>query len=293
LDHFEVLRIRDALVSANCVKKFQRYTLIIICIRLFLRIEEATGDEEDENTSRDMLLPKSQRKRVPTGLTDKSFIVEAFEYVENEVDSMVIKVKGKTDKQPVYLRLNRQKNNVELCPVTHLLTYIYLIGYKGGHLFPTDSELSNRPIDGIYKTYRVYDDVLLELKTTFSDILDVDSKEYGTHTLRKTAYVFALWSMNAFTDTNFLLVMASARHKDPTTAQLYAKGARLALEQAKKAGKDVTLAGEWMEVAIPDLVRYKRNNNLLGKEGASLWGLAKHFVEEQCGWKNSEKVLKW
>jgi hypothetical protein len=34
----------------------------------------------------------------------------------------------------------------------HLMAYIYMIGWKGGFLFPSAKELANPPTDGVYKT---------------------------------------------------------------------------------------------------------------------------------------------
>jgi hypothetical protein len=173
IDIFETLQIRAYLLSANCIRKMQSYTLFIVIIKLFLRISEgvhginlATGDRETEASSRNL-----QHNRVKeyysTGLTDKSFVLDAIHLRNGEVVSLVIKIMGKTDADIVYLKLSRDLKNSELCPVLHLLAYIYLIGYKGGHLFPTDQELKNRPTDGIYKTYKTFTTALDDLCKTF------------------------------------------------------------------------------------------------------------------------------
>jgi hypothetical protein len=115
-----------------------------------------------------------------------------------------------------------------------------LIGYKGGHLFPTDNELAARPVDGIFKTYRKYKNTLSELNNTFSTILGRNIKDFGTHTLRKTAYLFAIWAMGKdWNDEIFHIIMDSARHEDEKTARLYAKGARTALQQMEEHGKSI------------------------------------------------------
>jgi hypothetical protein len=247
IDLFEVLLVRNHLVSSNCVKVLQRYVLIILCIRLFLRINEATGDKESEDSSTSFI---NRKEFVPTGLTDKSFIMGGIHIRNGEVMSMVVKVRGKTDREFVHLKLSRDMQNPQLCPILHLLAYIYLTGYKGGHLFPTDKELQARPADGIFKTYRKYNDTLVELTECFAKILSRNRKDFGTHTLRKTAYLFAIWAMGKnWTDDTFHIIMDSARHDDETTARKYARGARSTLEQMKEQGKDIPVGTDCLKKA--------------------------------------------
>jgi hypothetical protein len=96
IDLFEVIQIRTHLLSSNCIKLLQRFVLILLCIRLFLRINEATGDRETEESSTKLYGIKEYE---PTGITDKSFVLNAITIRNGEVLSMVIKVRGKTDSE--------------------------------------------------------------------------------------------------------------------------------------------------------------------------------------------------
>jgi hypothetical protein len=49
----------------------------------------------------------------------------------------------------------------------HLMAYIYMIGWKGGFLFPSAKELAIPPTDGVYKTCISAD----ELRTEVAAIL--------------------------------------------------------------------------------------------------------------------------
>jgi hypothetical protein len=67
-------------------------------------------------------------------------------------------------------------------------------------------------------------------------------------------------------DEILFIIMDSARHEDEKTARLYAKGARITLEQMLEMGKEsswyyLIYLGEWKEVLVPDIGVYVRNND--------------------------------
>lgn len=47
LTPFEVLAIRNRLLSTNQIEDFQLWVLLLVSIKLFLRSGEATGDEKE------------------------------------------------------------------------------------------------------------------------------------------------------------------------------------------------------------------------------------------------------
>jgi hypothetical protein len=60
---------------------------------------------------------------------------------------------GKSDKQRGYLwTWKNDETPTIFCFVRHLLIHVYICGIQGGFLFPTQDELYNHPVDGIFKT---------------------------------------------------------------------------------------------------------------------------------------------
>lgn len=97
------------------------YAMILLGIRLFLRSEELITLKE---TSFDFSLSAVDRG-----------IIEA----------LAIEINGKTDQEFLTLSTDREQSNSLLCPLIHLQSYVYLIKWKGGNLFPSAAELLDPP----------------------------------------------------------------------------------------------------------------------------------------------------
>jgi hypothetical protein len=81
------------------------------------------------------------------------------------VDSLVLWVEGKSDKDKVFLRLYRDDENPEFCPIRHLLCYLQATGIKGGFLFPKWDVLKDflaNPSsgNGIFESHVTYENFL-------------------------------------------------------------------------------------------------------------------------------------
>ena len=128
----------------------------------------------------------------------------------------------------------------------HLQMYLYLIGWRGGQVFPSVEELKTPPSDGIYKTALgrdVFDDklksiakaIFLPLRIDRFRLTNVPDQEdgvihstrkrnfptWGTHSCRKTGYLFAIWGGGNMQD-----IMSCARHKKQETALKYAQDSK-------------------------------------------------------------------
>ena len=126
-----------------------------------------------------------------------------------------VTVQGKTDKQPVTLLLYPDTDNPELCPITNLLIYIYMLEMEGGKLVPTLDEINNPPADRVYTTYLEYQQYQKRFQKECETLFQRKGP-FGTHTLRKTGYLMSIWAGASFSDA-----MKSARHLDVKSAQLY------------------------------------------------------------------------
>jgi hypothetical protein len=97
----------------------------------------------------------------------------------------------------------------------------------GGHLFPSGTELLNPPHDGVYKTRMPYEFFSSKFKSLCEELFN-RKRPWGTHSCRKTGYLFAIWS-----GATFDMVMQSARHSDVMTAKKYERDARALMALAE------------------------------------------------------------
>lgn len=199
----DIRRLRNYLIASNTVEGLKLYLIIIIAVKLFLRSDEFGNIEFSD---------------IVAGMT----VVTA-----SGVEALVFRVKGKSDPIPVELFLWEDEDYPEFCGLRHLWVYLFLTGIKGGYLFPTDEELNNMPADGVCQTAESYCTVMSKLQELFATVLCKPDVKLGTHSFRKTAYLFAFWGGGLMDD-----VMKSGRHKTLEHAQKYKKDA---LSQKKLA----------------------------------------------------------
>lgn len=146
LNPSQVRQIRDRLFTSDGggnMYHMQTYLLMILGIKLFLRADEVIKLRFD------------------------NFQMDAaeVEFAQNRVDSLVVWVEGKSDKEKVFLRIYRDDDNPVFCPIRHLLCYLQATGIKGGFLFPQwdllkaflDSPSSG---DGVFETHLTYENFL-------------------------------------------------------------------------------------------------------------------------------------
>ena len=163
----ELRRIFNYCMSSGDETFFQVYVMMLCGVKLFLRCQEVLDMKVED------------------------FITKMFQVdLEGGVRTLVTKVQGKTDAKPVYLNIFRElfssQKEFDLIPL--LLAYIKSFGIKDGYLFRA-SRGSENPI-----SYKVF---LSKIEFLLKHILKKDPKMVcmGTHTLRKTAYLFASWSL--------------------------------------------------------------------------------------------------
>ncbi|KAJ3255544.1 hypothetical protein HK103_006180 [Boothiomyces macroporosus] len=230
-----VLRIRERLLFDN-LPGLQFYVLMILSIKLFLRSEEAIRSDKD-NTQ---------------GLTIDSIDLEGSIFQDGVLEGLLVKVKGKTDTTPVHLLLWADNDNTLLCPIRHLLVYVYYLQIKDGPLFPDISEIENPPPDGVFSTSLTYDKFNNKIDSLCKKVVHTKIKEsrikkkWGTHCLRKTGYLFAIWGSKDNSNAAYSRIMQSARHSDTNSAVKYELDARTQFAMANySTTKPQTLVGEW------------------------------------------------
>ena len=128
LTPFQLLTIRSALLASNRIEDLQFWVIILVSVKLFLRAGEATGDVTLESG-----------ETIPTGLRFESFEPSLTTVEGSWVKSISVRIKGRTDTTSKIMTLWADDAFPEFCPVRHLLAYIFLIRFEGGHLFPPKS----------------------------------------------------------------------------------------------------------------------------------------------------------
>lgn len=168
-----------------------------------------------------------------------------------------------------HLILWADNHNTNLCPIRHLLVYIYLLKIKSGPLFPDYEELVLRPPkDGRYKTSLPYFKFRNKVNQLCDDVIHQKvregrkSKGLGTHCLRKTGYLFAIWGSKDQSNSEYSRIMSSARHQDVASAMKYELDARTQYMMASYSDSNPrALVGEWKPCFLSDYSNFNYVNH--------------------------------
>ena len=154
----------------------------------------------------------------------------------------------------------------QLCPVRHLLAYLHITGIKKGFLFP-GNEKGHISYDKFQCDFQNVCEMLVERRGPF-----------GTHTNRKTAYLFAVWGGGCDSE-----IMLAARHKTVSNAIKYKKDAQYLLHLA--VSNDVnfgSIVSKWRSIFVAD-VQMGRKVNTRGRHNfTDLHTIATRFVRKIC-----------
>ena len=181
-----------------------------------------------------------------------------------------------------------------LCPVRHLLSYIHLVGHRSGALFPNQTALNefilntpdSRHIDpGEWNTKREEYPNCISYSTFNHIIVGLCGQllqrngPWGTHSLRKTSYLLAVWG-----GANIADIMPSARHKSIKEAQGYQRDAQFQLEIAKVNGLELGgVVSKWRPNFCSNLQLGRQLNSKRRIIGNDLFGLADRYIKVICG----------
>jgi len=164
-----------------------------------------------------------------------------------QVEGLAFRFKGKRDKKPVVLMAWRDDEMPIFCPVRHLLVWMRLTGIVSGYFFPPkkllrelETDGSNEPIEPsnvVYNTHitkAVYNCVL---NRVCKQVIPRRRGPWGTHTGRKTYYLFGVWGGASDMD-----LMEGARHATIANARRYKQDAAFLLELVKRNGEHLAQA---------------------------------------------------
>ncbi|KAI3646049.1 hypothetical protein MP228_008977 [Amoeboaphelidium protococcarum] len=256
LTPWELIKLRNYCISKNNLYDLMFYVMTLVGCKLFLRNSELT---DLKFSSED-------------GINAINWELTSFS-PSGELVGLAFNIKGKTDNQPVPLTLWSDDTVPELCPIRHLLAFIYLADLSDGYIFPSKAALSRGGGIGDDKVpYQTYHN---KFKATCLKILDRQSK-FGSHSNRKTGYLLAVWGGGADVD-----IFSSARHRTMQNASLYKRDATYLMALAERNQQSTEgVISKWIPIFCKDLDIASGLINV--GETRSLLQVAKKFVVEQC-----------
>jgi len=120
-----------------------------------------------------------------------------------------------------------------------LLAYLYIIGWKGGSLFPSKDELKNPPANGIFTTFMEEDDMYATLNDLYRSVLKRDDK-LGSHTGRKSGYL-----LGVMRGAPAISLMVAADHDSYAVATRYVRDAEAIMEVNNCFNDPKQQVGDW------------------------------------------------
>ena len=204
----EVQQLRRRLLSTNSLVDLQYYCMLLVSTYIFLRCDEICNMQFCHFTS---------------SLSS----IES----DGKVQNLVFKVKGKKDNEWKHMILWRTDDVPSLCPVRHLLLFVYLQGRintecRNSQFIFADYENNQSQLS--------YVKFLYVLKNVFLPVLGRETT-LTTHVFRKTGYLFAV-----FGGGQFDVIRVAARHTNSACAMLYHKDA-LTMKAIKESAETQNL----------------------------------------------------
>ena len=258
LTPWELLDIRQKLLSSNSLSDLQVWLMILLACRMFLRHEELAS-LKFESFNKDISIVKP----------------------DCNVEALAIQVFGKSDRAPVILQIWRDDINPELCPIKHLLVYVYLLGASSGYLFPKKEEFHK---GGECTTFMSYDSFQSIFQGLCKGLIPRDGP-FGSHSCRKTAYLLAIWGNGNIGD-----IMMGARHKTIAHSMTYQRDAKFLLAIAEKNGLKLPVSN-WKPIFCKDLQLGRSINSASLENFTSLWCLSSDFVSKTLRISNGHPLF--
>jgi hypothetical protein len=245
----EVRLIRAALMAENSLHGLQYWTMVIMGIKLFLRVTELLTMKVEDFPSEFMMLESSTC----------------------HVSALAVRILGKGGDYH-WLSMFSDDEFPQLCPIRALLLYLSLSRIKKGYLFPEclprgdsteathDDSSTESTGEGHYPYLRFITKMKVLLNVTLGR--DMGPQDiFGTHILRKTAYLFAIFGMlrqygqevGTLHDLLMQGIMDSARHACILNVRWYSRDAstRYEWDKAKRVRTENELP-YWRSIHILD-----------------------------------------
>lgn len=237
--------------------------MILIGIRLFLRATEILS------------------MKVSDFLSEFSCVIEG-----QGVRALVAHIKGKSDATHHKLALWDVQDPLfkDFDVVTYLLVYVMVFELEeDDFLFP---DLNNLERDEAGKPFPVaYKNFLQSIRYLVVKVLNRPEKDsiFGTHILRKTGYLFAVWGVLGTNRDNLSQltladIMKGARHKSLSNAAIYAKDCSTFLSWNIRLGTDTNnTVQKWEPIHIENPQAFLGQSSLQQFQNLTLLACAKWY----------------
>ena len=157
-------------------------------------------------------------------------------------------------KPAVFLALLRNDTHPKLCPIRALLLLLARTGITSGYLFGSKQEVDAIELDGCtvdsFKSSITYEEFSRVFVGHCDEVTHVDCRgRYGTHSLRKTGYVLAIWGGGCLDD-----IRVSARHKTIESAERYYRDASYLFFRAQRCHSSLLdLIPVWHSIMVENI----------------------------------------
>lgn len=200
--HMRLLRM--ACISSNDLYSLMVWTMMIVAVKLFARIDEVIM------------------------LQVEDFSKDHFVVTEHDVTALCAKLQGKCDKEVMFMAIWDDEDCPEFSASRALLIWMAVSGIQSGYVFPSRQTVQSR--DKHPKAPVSYTTILSHTKNVVANVCNVwedDSTILGTHLFRKTMYGFAGWDYyvrgNKFDGYEASSLSQSARHAEVQSTVAYVR----------------------------------------------------------------------
>jgi hypothetical protein len=273
--------IREYCISQNSVYYLMMWTIMIVGTKQFLRVSEVLN------------------------LKVEDFVERAFSVSDKNVEALAMHVKGKTDLvEQLILMWDENYDDyryTEFSPTRAILMWIKVSGVKTGFLFPSQKDIlesNDNPAQPLaYKVYLDFIKFVIQGNGTRDSIISKDydpKKLVGTHVLRKSGYLLAIWGTKegSYNDIRLASIFQSARNKHSSIAQsarhaescaylhTYVRDAETCYHVIESSGDSDYIArnkvGAWRSIHVHDQSMFTNNKS----HNLPLTELANHYFSD-------------
>ena len=263
-----VREAREFFLGQNTIWALMMWTIMILGISLFLRVDEVlemTVEQFDENF---FIIPEP-----------------------GVIKGLCVKVSGKCDQNKwIHFQLWWDDVCPELCPVRAVLLWLRISGIKSGKLFPF-IEQSGRTVDSSRGyPYQRFLNTIADLcmnRLCRNNKNRVKNRIFGTHMLRKTAFLMATWSYFETFGRNIESIVLSnirnsSRHASEKHLDVYLDDCWSLKELADRAdpGNPDNKVGHWRPIHISNLDAHESLNETSRAHLRPVVEVATDFVEK-------------
>lgn len=260
--------IRNALLVANDKYSLMVWTLMIVGIKLFGRIDEVITMKVED------------------------FPPDYFAIKDNNVKALATEIKGKCDKETHTMAIWDDTECPEFSAARALIVWVAVSGITEGYLFPSRAFVCG-PLCGKQpaSNHVAYTTLLDHLKGLVENTCNIDESAMdntfiGTHLLRKTGYLLMAWGFRqlkeSVTDVDIANVGLSTRHKDIGCMATYLRDSTTLkhLLDSMNPNDETEFVGTWKPIHISTSMHWKAMSSKIDTNKRCLPQVAAWYIRD-------------